>query len=362
MDALPAITDIAARSVYLRPVFDHAAPGPSTVPAGWDILVRRTGGALAVRVAPDGLAAWSAAQSTAVQDRLALLQERVRRRATAFAGLSLVRTRVMGIVNVTPDSFSDGGQFADAAAAIARGQTMVDDGADILDIGGESTRPGATPVDPAEEIERVLPVIGGLVGAGPVLSVDSRRAAVMTAAVSVGATVINDVTALAGDDSSLITVPALATREGAEPSIILMHMQGDPRTMQDNPRYACAPLDVFDYLADRIAAAEAAGIARHRMAIDPGIGFGKTVAHNLQILHWLELLHGLGCPIVLGASRKGFIARLSRGETARQRLPGSLAVALAGVRAGVGILRVHDVAATVQALALWRAVARAAPS
>ncbi len=268
-----------------------------------------------------------------------------------FAGLDLGRPQVMGVINVTPDSFSDGGDRFDSARAIADGLAMREAGAAILDVGGESTRPGAAPVPPEEELRRVVPVVAGLAKAGALVSIDTRRAVVMTAALDAGAQIINDVTALTGDSESL----ALAAER--QVSVVLMHMQGEPRTMQREPHYDDAPLDVYDILAERVAACEAAGIPRARIAVDPGIGFGKNMAHNLRILDQLTVFHGLGCAIVLGLSRKSFIGRLAGGEGAKARLPGSLAGALAGAARGVQILRVHDVAETVQALAVWTAIA-----
>jgi len=256
----------------------------------------------------------------------------------------------MGIVNVTPDSFSDGGDFFDAAAAIAHGRALMTAGADILDIGGESTRPGADPLSPEEEAARVVPVIRALAGEGAVISIDTRHAAVMRAGLEAGARIVNDVTALTGDPDSLSVVAAAGC------PVVLMHMQGDPRTMQRNPTYRDAALDVYDYLAARIAACEAAGIPRGRIAADPGIGFGKTVDHNLHILRQISLFHGLGCPLLIGASRKRFIAALSRDEAPKDRLGGSLAVGLHAFSQGVQILRVHDVAQTYQARALWSAL------
>jgi len=268
-----------------------------------------------------------------------------------FAGLSMDRPRIMGVINVTPDSFSDGGRFLDAGLAIAHGQALIEAGAAILDIGGESTRPGAEPVSPEEEIRRVVPVIEALQKTGIAISIDTRHARVMAAAVAAGAKIINDVTALTGDPDSL----RVAARSGA--GVVLMHMQGEPRTMQANPRYREAALDLYDYFAQRLDAAEAAGLSRRRIAIDPGIGFGKAIAHNQDILNRLALLQGLGCPILLGVSRKSFIAKLSRGEDSGHRLPGSLAAALWGLRAGVQMIRAHDVAETAQALAVWQALA-----
>ncbi len=268
----------------------------------------------------------------------------------SFAGLSLARPLIMGIINVTPDSFSDGGLAVDPAEAIARGRMLLDDGADILDVGGESTRPGADPVPVEVELERVLPVVRGLAGGGAVVSIDTRKAQVMEAALAAGAAIINDVTALTGDRRSL----EVAAGNGA--AVVLMHMRGVPATMQDDPRYDDAAKEVFDYLSGRVAVCEAAGIERSRIAVDPGIGFGKTVDHNTGILGRLDLYRGLGCALLIGVSRKGFIARLSKDEPPRQRLAGSLAAALAGVAKGVHILRVHDVAETRQALDVWEAI------
>ncbi len=270
----------------------------------------------------------------------------------SFAGLSLERPLVMGVLNVTRDSFSDGGEAFSAGAAVARGRELAGAGADIIDIGGESSRPGAPEVPVEEELARVLPVIRALAGSGPALSVDTRRARVMAAALEAGAAIVNDVTALGGDPDSLEVVAA------SPASVVLMHMRGNPRTMQDAPRYDDVVGEVYDYLAGRAAACEAAGIGRERIAVDPGIGFGKTVDHNTALIANLERFAELGCAIVLGVSRKSFIARLSRGEAARDRLAGSLAAALAGLTRGAHILRVHDVAETRQALAVWGAVCK----
>jgi dihydropteroate synthase len=271
--------------------------------------------------------------------------------AARFAGLALSKPRIMGIVNVTPDSFSDGGEAFRVSDALERGRAMLVAGADILDIGGESTRPGAEPVSIGEELERVLPVIEGLVAAGALVSIDSRRATVMRAAIAAGARIVNDVTALTGDAEALETVAA------TDADVVLMHMQGEPQTMQANPTYEDAPADIRDYLAARIDACEAAGIGRVRIAVDPGIGFGKTLDHNLQILSRLDELHALGCAVVLGASRKTFIGRLSGVEDAARRAPGSIAAALAARARGAQIFRVHDVAETRQALDVWEAIA-----
>jgi dihydropteroate synthase len=271
---------------------------------------------------------------------------------SSFAGLPLDRPLIMGVVNVTPDSFSDGGDFADRDAAVAQALRLKAEGADIIDVGGESTRPGAAPLDPAEEIARVLPVIAAAARAGAVVSIDTRHTAVMRASLAAGATIVNDVTALA--DAGAID----AVRESGA-AAVLMHMQGDPTTMQREPHYEDVVAEVAAFLDARVAACVAGGIARERLAVDPGIGFGKTVAHNLALLANIERLARGGLPVLIGVSRKSFIARLSAGEPPKERLPGSLAAALWAVHAGAAIVRVHDVAATRQALAVWHAIAGA---
>ncbi len=274
--------------------------------------------------------------------------DRLTRPRPSLHGIAFDRPRLMGIVNVTPDSFSDGGLFLTPDAAVAQARALADAGAAILDIGGESTRPGAAEVAVPDEIARITPVIAALRGIGPPLSVDTRKAAVAEAALSAGAAVVNDVSALTFDPG----MAALVARRGAP--VVLMHAQGTPATMQADPRYDDVLLDVYDWLSARIDAAVAAGIDQARIIVDPGIGFGKTQAHNLALLRGLSLFHGLGCPILLGASRKRFIGMVG-GETGA-RLPGSLAVALMAAGQGVQILRVHDVDETRAALALWAAV------
>jgi len=271
-----------------------------------------------------------------------------------FPGHRSDRPAVMGVLNATTDSFSDGGRFIDPEAALAQGLAMAAAGADILDIGGESTRPGAAPVPIAEEIARTAPLIAGLRAAGVRLpiSIDTRKARVAEAALDAGADMVNDVAAL-GFDPDL--APLVAAR-GVH--LCLMHMQGTPETMQNDPRYDDVVLDVRAMLAERIAAAEAAGIARGRILIDPGIGFGKTAAHNLALGARLSALHGLGCAVLYGASRKRFIGRLGgmgAEAPADRRLGGSIAVAIAAAAQGAQIVRVHDVWETRQALELWRA-------
>lgn len=262
--------------------------------------------------------------------------------------IRLDQPQVMGIVNATPDSFSDGGQFGDAASAAEAGARMAAEGAAIVDVGGESTRPGATAVWEGDEAERVVPVVRQLAGGGAAVSIDTRKAAVMEAALAAGARLVNDVSALTFDPRSLAVV------SGSGVPVILMHHQGDPQTMQDNPRYGDVLVEVYEWLEERIAAAVAAGIARDRILVDPGFGFGKTVAHNLELMNGLALFHSLGCPLILGASRKRTIGALSNEAPADKRLGGSIAFALKAAGQGAQIIRVHDVAETVQALRVWR--------
>jgi dihydropteroate synthase len=298
------------------------------------------------------LNAWARRTGGALEPRIGSLLNALSAPRPPFAGLALDRPRLMGIVNVTPDSFSDGGDFASPAAAIAHGTALAAAGADILDIGGESTRPGAEPVAPEEERARVVPVLDGLRGASVPRSIDTRHATVMRAAFAAGASIVNDVSGLTGDPASL----PFAVESGAP--IILMHMPGEPLTMNKAPHYDFVALDVYDALAERVAACLAAGIPRGRIAIDPGIGFGKWTSHNLAILERLGLFHGLGCALMLGASRKRFLS-LGKAEGAlppRGRLAGSLAAALEGLGQGAQLLRVHDLAETAQAVEFWRAL------
>jgi dihydropteroate synthase len=255
-------------------------------------------------------------------------------------------TLVMGVVNVTPDSFSDGGQWYDPEAAVAHGLDLVSEGADIVDVGGESTRPGAAPVDEAEECRRVVPVIEALARAAPQVrvSIDTRKAAVARAAVHAGATLINDVSAW---------LWPVAADEGV--GWVAMHMQGDPQTMQADPRYDDVVAEVRDFLVDRAASATGAGVTE--VWIDPGIGFGKTVAHNLQLLRHLDVLVATGIPVLVGTSRKSFLGRVTRlsdepPAPVEDRLEGSLASAVWAVTQGVAMVRVHDVRPTVQAIRL----------
>jgi dihydropteroate synthase len=261
----------------------------------------------------------------------------------------LDQPQVMAILNVTPDSFSDGGKhLGDTAAIMAAATDMAAQGASIIDIGGESTRPGAKMVWEGDEIARIEPIVRGLAPTGVAMSIDTRKAAVMEATLAAGGHMINDVSALSFDDR------ALAVAAAATCPVVLMHHQGDPQTMQQQPRYDDPLIEVYDWLDARIVACEAAGINRSRLLVDPGIGFGKTLRHNLALLNGLSLFHALGCPIVLGASRKRIIGALSNEAPVEQRLGGSVALALFGAQQGAQLLRVHDVPETVQALKIWR--------
>ncbi len=252
---------------------------------------------------------------------------------------------VMGIVNVTPDSFSDGGNFLEAEAAIAHARGLLEAGADLLDVGGESTRPGAAEVGAADEIARVVPVIEALAGEGATVSVDTSKASVAEAALAAGASIVNDVTALADPGMA----PLCASVGAGGPGLILMHMRGTPRTMQDDPVYDDVVAEVREFLADRMRLAVAAGIDEERIWFDPGIGFGKTVEHNLELIGRLGELAELGRPVVIGASRKNFIGRIT-GRDVGDRLGGSIAANVLGLVNGADVLRVHDVAETIEAV------------
>ena len=262
--------------------------------------------------------------------------------------LSLERPLVMGVVNITPDSFSDGGMFADTARAIAHAQRLIGEGADILDLGGESTRPGAAPVSLEVERRRVLPVLEAVASGGVPVAVDTRKPELMREAIAAGAAMINDVTALSGPG-------ALAAVARAPVAVCLMHMQGDPANMQANPDYRDVVREVRDFLAQRVAVAEAAGIARNRIVVDPGFGFGKTVEHNLALLRSLREFTSLGGALLAGLSRKAMLGRLT-GREPLERVHASVAAALLAIQNGAHIVRVHDVAATRDALAVWNAV------
>jgi len=356
-----------SRRLYLRPVAFVDAP------FGLDGKVARLAGGMAwfsaiEAVAMDGERA-GAAELVPVEriedwleqagaEAAATWRRITAPRAPLKLGERVVRLdqpQAVAILNVTPDSFSDGGRFADDAEAADAGFAMAAAGAAIVDVGGESTRPGAKPVWEGDEIARLEPVVRRLAASGTAVCADTRKAAVMEAALAAGARMVNDVSALTFDERSAAVISAAGC------PIVLMHHQGSPETMQKAPYYdRPVAYAVYDWLEARIAAAEAAGIARDRIVVDPGIGFGKTVQHNLQVLNALALLHGLGCPIMLGASRKRMIGALSGEAAADERLPGSLALALKAAEQGVQLLRVHDVAETVQALRVWRGLRDAA--
>ena len=323
---------------YYRPLLHPgAAPlGAQRLAGGWLWFAQ-----VEERTREDArLIPWQAMPSDALQ---ALVAPRA-----DVAGVAMDAPRIMGIVNATPDSFSDGGRYDSTEGAVAHGEKLVKEGADILDIGGESTRPGAEYVEIDEEIARTAPAIEQLRDGVPV-SIDTRKAAVGQAARGAGAAILNDVSGLMHDPEMAALAAVL------DMPICIMHAQGEPKTMQVNPTYDDVVLDVYDALERQIGMARAAGIPKRNIIVDPGIGFGKTLEHNLELLQGLAIFHSLGCPILLGASRKRFIGTLSGVEEADQRLPGSLAVALAGVAQGAQILRVHDVAETRQALTLWQA-------
>jgi len=262
--------------------------------------------------------------------------------------IRLDQPQVMGIINATPDSFSDGGQFANASEAAEAGARMAGQGAGIIDVGGESTRPGARSIWEGDEIERIVPVIRQLAAGGTAVSADTRKADVMTAAVEAGARMINDVSALTYDARSAEIAASLNV------PVVLMHHKGAPEVMQDHPTYDDVIVEVYLWLEERIRAALEAGVAREHILVDPGFGFGKKVSHNLELMNGLALFHSLGCPVVIGASRKRTIGALSGEAPTDQRLAGSIAFALKAVEQGAQIVRVHDVFETVQALRVWR--------
>ncbi len=350
--------------IYLRPT------GFVDAPFGHDGKVARLAGGLgwfsAVELVTDDEVGVLESELVAVErieDALGRLGESAQRvwelltsprQPLALGSRSIRRDQpqVAGNRNVTPDTITDGGLHSDPGAA---GHAMAVAGAAIIDVGGESTRPGAKPVWEGDEIERVLPVVQILAGSGTAVSVDTRKAGVMEAALGAGAAMINDVSALTWDPRSAEVV----ARAGCP--VVLMHHQGSPETMQLSPSYdRPVLLEVYDWLEARVEAVVSAGIDRSRIVVDPGIGFGKNVQHNLQLLNGLAMLHGLGCPIMLGASRKRMIGALSGEAPPGQRLAGSLALALKGAEQGVQLLRVHDVAETVQALRIWRGLRDAA--
>jgi dihydropteroate synthase len=284
------------------------------------------------------------------EPRVKELLERLTAPRSPIAGVSMATSRIMGIVNVTPDSFSDGGDYLEADAAVARAKSLVEDGAEVIDIGGESTRPGSDPVSTEEERQRVMPVLKGLRGLSVPISIDTRKPAIMAEASKEGAAIINDVSALTFADESMATASQLGL------PVVLMHAQGEPKTMQQEPSYKDVVIEVYDYLERRIEAATAAGLPLAHLIADPGIGFGKTLSHNLSLLQSISLFHGLGVPLVVGTSRKSFLQKLGGKPKSEDRIWSSVATALDAVSQGVQVLRVHDVAATRRALLVWQSV------
>jgi dihydropteroate synthase len=342
------------RPVALAPMasgYDHLIPLSNTG-LGFgavDILERHGDDFTITRMAPDHVMR-SAREAGAEAVHLAEQQwHHLTSPRPDFSDLSMDQHRIMGIINTTPDSFSDGGDHFDANTAIACGMAMADAGADILDIGGESTRPGAEQVSYAEETARILPVISHLSDAGHIVSADTRHTQVMAKALDAGARIINDVAGLRDEGSE-----ALVAHRSCP--VVIMHMQGQPGTMQKSPSYDFVAADVYDWLEQRIAAATAANVPRSQIAVDIGFGFGKTPQHNMTLMAWLSLFHGLGVPLLLGVSRKSTISHFSKAEKAKDRMPGSLALATLGYSQGVQMFRVHDVAETAQALALAAAM------
>ena len=292
---------------------------------------------------------WAAAECRHVKEAIAKQLDALSNARPPFAGLTMDRPRLMGVVNLTPDSFYDGGRLLTVEAAVAHGRKLWKAGADLLDIGGESTRPGSKIISVQEELDRVLPVIEALAKEGALISGDTRRVLVMQAAIAAGARIINDVSALTESGATVAVAEAGA-------AVILMHMQGTPITMQNNPTYDHAPFEILRYFLGRISACEEAGIDRSAIAVDPGIGFGKKTAHNLQIFQQMAMFHASGCPVVVGASRKSFIGAIAGIDHPDFRLPGSIAAATLAASQGVKLHRVHDVDETKQALALVHAI------
>ena len=343
--------------LYVRPVgITYGAAANAAVAAGAALPLAGGPCAFALAELIEGMPGKTktkifAAQALAASGEPGLksLLERITAKRSPFAGLPLDRPVLMGIVNVTPDSFSDGGLYDSAEAAIAHAAELAGAGAAIVDIGGESTRPGSDAVEAREEAARVIPVIKGVAGLPAVISVDTRKASVARAAAEAGAKILNDVSALTYDARN----GQVAAETGM--SVVLMHAQGEPKTMQDDPRYEDVVLEVFDYLEKRASLLRAKPASRRRsIAADPGLGFGKTLDHNLALLEHTSLFHGLGVPLLIGASRKRFIQGLVGGAEPRFREPGSHAAAIAAASQGAQILRVHDVAGTRQALEVWR--------
>lgn len=328
----------------------HALPllGNDLAFAAVELIIRENGTAKRVAASVTAFDPWRHVLPSHAKERLATLLDAMSRARQPFAGFTSGKQAIMGVINVTPDSFSDGGDHATTEKAVQHAITLAEAGADILDVGGESTRPGAQRVDADTEQQRVVPVIAALAQRGLLVSIDTRNASTMSAAVSAGAKIINDVTALSSDPN------AVKVAVEHEADVILMHMQGEPQNMQQSPNYDDTVADVFDYLSNRVESCLKSGIKIESICVDPGIGFGKTDRHNIEIINSLAAFHGIGCALMFGASRKSFIGRLADEKDPKARGAGSIAAALAAAAQGVGILRVHDVADTRQALQIWQ--------
>ncbi|MEM1199513.1 MAG: dihydropteroate synthase [Pseudomonadota bacterium] len=340
---------MGAHQVYLRPLYFHeGAQAAGGRLAGGPVrfshveIISRVDNSRTLISYQDV----AASRETAIQEALAALEET----RAPLSGLDLTSPKIMGIVNVTPDSFSDGGEFHDHSDAIAQAIQAAEDGAHILDIGGESTRPGSDPVDEVTECARVLPVIEALSGRGTPISCDTRKSSVMRKAMAAGAHIINDISSLTYDPDARATAAELAA------PVILMHSKGEPKVMQDAPAYNDVCLEVFDELSANIEACVDAGIPRAKIVADPGIGFGKTFTHNLELINDLAVFHGLGVALMLGVSRKGFLGALTGVTEARDRAVGSVSAALSGLARGVQLFRVHDVKQTAEAFAVWEGI------
>lgn len=356
--AAPAQRPHSART-WLRPVgllrlCDPAAKEAWPLAGGWmgftllDVVMRKQDVIEIWRTTPSEYLA-QAADKDAAQAYLA----RLTAPRADFAGLSMAHPRLMGIINATPDSFSDGGEHFNSADAITSAMAMAADGATILDIGGESTRPGAVHVSRHEEAQRIAPIISALAKAGLLVSADTRHGEIMTTASHAGAKILNDVSGFRGAGAAEAAA-GVGQADPAKGYVIIMHMQGTPQTMQVNPHYGFAPLDIYDFLEERITALVAAGVRSDHIAIDPGFGFGKTLRDNLALIEWTSLLHGLGVPILIGVSRKSTIAKLADAPDAKMRVPGTIALTLKALEGGAQMHRVHDVAEVKQAIDVWR--------
>jgi dihydropteroate synthase len=359
LEAFPKIFKVAMPGIYLEPIgFIYGAIANEAIALGGALPLAGSDGIAfgAVRLweGEPGRVKHAVVRTTTIQaieePRVRELLDRIIAPRPAIAGVSMDRPRIMGIVNITPDSFSDGGETLETTAALERARAFAGSGASFVDLGGESTRPGSDPSSLDDELRRVLPVLRGLSEFQLPISVDTRKPDVMKGAVEAGASLINDVSALTFDPQSLDTAVALGK------PVVLMHCQGDPKTMQDEPVYRDVVMEVYDFLESRIAAAEQAGLPRANLLADPGIGFGKTLDHNLALLRSLSLFHGLGVPLLVGTSRKGFLGTLTGVRDPKERLPESITAVLAAANQGAQVLRVHDVEPTRRALDVWSAL------